>query len=461
MGSWAVKIGMNIEAANYYMPSLAFGDLMIATLPNNPAGVTWNGLWPTFIPKGSFVTYIPSIRGYCRAGDYMLTIEGAGKLQLRLGNQKIYTFDGITNQPIIVPLPFNPKQGLLDILEVDPINPLKNVRLQCPGVDTSQLFHPDFIEMHKGFDTLRLMDWQKTNTSKEVEWIDRSTRVAESLESGIELCNTVTANAWVCIPHMASDDYVAQMARLVATKLNSKLKVYIEYSNEVWNWNFASSQYNLAQSKITGISYVAQYIRRSVQIQKIWAINNTTNKIVRIAAWQFANMFMLNGMFKQAIESEKARFDVYAVAPYVTPRGANFQLLNELLLAGREDAAKEAVFDICNWILKNQFEDYLKQWMDFGIAHGNAKLVAYEGGIGFVTDKEPMLTFLLKMHRDTKIASLLSRFLETLQPFMDMACYFTNISTYGKYGAWGARENIDDNSLKWVTLKNYMRQLNG
>ena len=54
----------------------------------------------------------------------------------------------------------------------------------------------------------------------------------------IQLCNMLKIDPWFCIPHRATDDYIAQFARLVREKLDPSLKVYLEYSNELWNWGF-------------------------------------------------------------------------------------------------------------------------------------------------------------------------------------------------------------------------------
>lgn len=35
---------------------------------------------------------------------------------------------------------------------------------------------------------------------------------------------------------MADDDYVTNLAVLIKQNLNPNLNAYIEYSNEVWNW---------------------------------------------------------------------------------------------------------------------------------------------------------------------------------------------------------------------------------
>jgi hypothetical protein len=65
----------------------------------------------------------------------------------------------------------------------------------------------------------------------------------------VQLCNYLKINPWFCIPHLADDDYVRQFALLVKNSLDPALKVYIEYSNEVWNNVFEQHHYAEEKAK--------------------------------------------------------------------------------------------------------------------------------------------------------------------------------------------------------------------
>jgi len=120
------------------------------------------------------------------------------------------------------------------------------------------------------------MDWQVTNGSLEKEWAGRKqptfyTMVGSggdaigrwgapasefeqlfsggvALETIIQLANLVQVDPWVCVPHRATPEYMREMAVLFKDKLDPKLKVYVEYSNEVWNWQFQQAGW-MIQSK--------------------------------------------------------------------------------------------------------------------------------------------------------------------------------------------------------------------
>src|SRR6185312_14999519 len=55
--------------------------------------------------------------------------------------------------------------------------------------------------------------------------------------------NAVGADPWLNVPEHADDDYITQMATLVHHMLGPDQKVYVEFSNEVWNGQFQQSQY--------------------------------------------------------------------------------------------------------------------------------------------------------------------------------------------------------------------------
>ncbi|MGB8699932.1 MAG: hypothetical protein WCD18_10995, partial [Thermosynechococcaceae cyanobacterium] len=70
-------------------------------------------------------------------------------------------------------------------------------------------------------------------------------------EYAIQLCNEVAADCWLTIPAKADDEYVRKLAELLKSQLNPQRKIYIEYSNELWNTasGFRQSQQNYALAK--------------------------------------------------------------------------------------------------------------------------------------------------------------------------------------------------------------------
>ena len=106
---------------------------------------------------------------------------------------------------------------------------------------SDQIFNPEFIEKIQPFDTIRFMDWMETNNSHQGEWSARPTPDnsiffggVASIEEMVELANLTQTNPWFNMPHQATDEYVTNFANYVKENLDPELKVYVEYSNEVW-----------------------------------------------------------------------------------------------------------------------------------------------------------------------------------------------------------------------------------
>jgi len=174
----------------------------------------------------------------------------------------------------------------------------------CEKSYKSEPFQPVFLERWRGFNTFRFMDWQRTNGSQQRDWAGRP-RVADCnwtekgipVEVMVALANRLKINPWFCLPHEASDEYVQQFARLVKLRLDPTLKVYVEYSNEVWNSMFLQHKYAEAKAKELGLGPKERpwegaamfHSRRSVEIFRIWEqVFGGKERLVRVIAWQAA-----------------------------------------------------------------------------------------------------------------------------------------------------------------------------
>ena len=77
----------------------------------------------------------------------------------------------------------------------------------------------------------------------------QSTNQGVAWEYVIDLANLTGKDLWVNVPGHATDDYVRNMAALFKQRLDPGRVVYLEYANEVWNYQFDQAQYNLAAAK--------------------------------------------------------------------------------------------------------------------------------------------------------------------------------------------------------------------
>ena len=75
---------------------------------------------------------------------------------------------------------------------------------------------------------------------------------------------------WINVPVAASDDYVRELALLLRDNLDPNLHIYVEYSNEVWNWDFSQAHWNLAYADQHGLTYIEAYAHRTAEIALIF-----------------------------------------------------------------------------------------------------------------------------------------------------------------------------------------------
>jgi hypothetical protein len=168
-----------------------------------------------------------------------------------------------------------------------------NVHLMRPvarGASAShpvgELFTADFKKLVANFTVIRFMDYLATYANNQRTWTDRvkpTDRTQYQAQAGygwqgkggaweyaVELANETGKDMWINIPLQVDDDYVTKVAQLLAygsdgtnpytapqanpafPPLNAGLKVYVEYSNEIWNTYFPMYHQNavLAQQAV-------------------------------------------------------------------------------------------------------------------------------------------------------------------------------------------------------------------
>ncbi len=147
---------------------------------------------------------------------------------------------------------------LLEIMETDPADPVRNIRVvEDQYSEQTDPFHPSFLKDLQNYGVLRFMDWLPTNGNWITDWNDRSqvdqahwgNRKGVPYEMQIALGNKLHQDIWLTIPHAASDDYITQLAQMVDQQLDPNLRVWIEYTNEAWNGSFP--QYGYVRDVLT------------------------------------------------------------------------------------------------------------------------------------------------------------------------------------------------------------------
>lgn len=479
------RLGMNLSGVVYWNTELPFVDVFHLSSgwdghgPNGTSpkldldehgwvkrldpGVNANSLMCTFpgghYPSGPFTVLYD--------GKGTMTVEGPG---LRVS----------VNEPGRIVFSVDSTKGgfFLRLRKTDPTDYIRNVRVIKPGFEDTyerEPFDPAFLARWRGVACLRFMSWMKTNDSEIREWEDRPklgtatyTTNGVPLELLIDLANRLGADPWFCMPHQADDDYIRHFATMVRDRLDPKLQVYIEYSNEVWNAGYPQHRYAADQGVKLGLSKsptVAAWrytANRSVEIFGIWEdVFGGTDRLVRVLPSQAVNTYATEQIL--SFRNAYRHADALAIAPYLH------------FLPGPGSNPSDA--QVAQWSLSQLF-----QWLEsrtlpetvgdlrqqkamadrFGL-----RLVAYEGGQGLVganmvaKNNNALTQLFLKANADPRMGLLYDRYFSAWTEIGgDLFCNFESVSQWTKYGSWGLLQFADDDpwrSPKFMAMFRWAR----
>lgn len=439
--------------------------------------------------------------GYYPAGKYIVTYAGQGTLSFAGDAVVVSSAPGQYTLNVA-----NPSGGGIDIriTATDPShtgNYLRNIQVvlaaNLPALNAGQLFNPRFLSVVQGFRTLRFMDWLSVNNSTLSSWANRplqtnafwGTANGVPIEVAVQLANAISADAWLNVPAMADDNYVTQMATLVHGLLGTTQKVYVEFSNEVWNGAFAQANYAQTQGQATfagGLGSPFDYNRnwygmKVAQTCDTWKSvwGSDANRVVCVLAAQGASTYTatesLNCPFwKSGAPCSGHGIGAVAIAPYfaygvptdwassltsgLTELFASFTSQNDSSIpVGGALAAASA----------NE-ASYVP-----ALAPYKLPLLAYEGGqtlIGFpngVTSSganTPITNLYIAANRDSRMGSAYTTYLqEWKKNGGTLFMLFNDVSTYSQYGEWGALESVMQTTTplssappKWQAIQNFM-----
>jgi hypothetical protein len=357
---------------------------------------------------------------------------------------------------------------LMRVEETSPADPVRNFNVWMPDYGGQRFagqrwqpgaafspFHPLFRERLAPFGTIRFMGMQETNTSDIRTWDDRrdagdirqgsgaegspSEPLANgmSLEYMVQLANDLDADPWFNMPHMADDAFVQKFATYVRDHLEPGRRVYVEWSNEIWNfgWGFEASQWVMDQTRLpqnAGLDNWQVAGREAKRDLDIWSgvFAGQTSRLVRVAAGWAANDWVTN----RVVEGMGGSFDAIAIAPYFSPDDARRDSYTaattvDTILAD----SRAAVATSAGWVRTHQaLADTWSARLGRDI-----QLVAYEGGPHMDGRNAPYQDAFYGAVNDPRMGEIYREYLEALDAAgMDL---FLDFQFTGQPGAssWG------------------------
>ncbi|MDZ7880491.1 MAG: PKD domain-containing protein [Saprospiraceae bacterium] len=461
-------IGMGLEGLSYWDKARAFKDFMKTSDTQILTFSVTNGGWntnlqseipldtegyPTVVPFNTSqgqqrARIVLSAGGHLPMGDYVFLYDGQGSFTFEGAIQTLTSTQG--RKTIRV-------QGTdnlwLDIQSSTQGNHLRNFRLVRPeheGNYAIQPFYEPFLNRICQFNPIRFMDWQLTNASKLVNWSDRgkpndrsqTMRNGISYEYIIDLANTANRDIWVCVPHQATDDFIQNMARLFRDRLKPNINVFLEYSNEVWNWQFEQAHW-VGNNGNQNISYPRRYAERALNTFRIWHTEwaGQTQRVKRVLATQTGYNWVSQEMLAQV----KGAFDYFSPTFYFGYGGSCLDNLRSL-------GTSATVTDVINCTRTSMRSFFPNISQTYRLAQLYGKPIAhYEGGQHMTSNPtiEPFKTALYASQIDPQIRTLYQEMMDSLRRYGGTthatAFVLTGVRE-SRYGSWGHIEDIDQNT---------------
>lgn len=356
-------------------------------------------------------------------GTYKVSFKGTGTLGVSGIGKLVGGFTTVAGEQrgeiAITGSPGNFGQFLALSIANGPGQTVTDVKVLFPGFDygTTQVFLPQLLGLLKPFRAIRFMDWEATNGSTLANWSDRPTAArfgaspyGQPYEHIVGLVNTTGKDCWLTIPEHASDDFVHQWAKLLASKLDfaaidaarkqegntAPFQILLEASNETWNNGFTANKTFLAAAASDPTRYPGTYagtygpswMSGNADLMKVGqyeadrlvkhatifrdelkAIGKSDIVAPVLSGWALGAVYSDVGLafIAKNYGDPKQYVSYVAMAPYFGPDDAKTGSLDALFQGAKDDiASKDATY-----------ADFAKLVAQYGL-----KMAAYEGGQG-------------------------------------------------------------------------------
>ncbi len=501
-----MEIGMGLSGGYYYSSQHVFKDYALNrnvwattyvggafnTKEGDLLSVDSDG-YPLSLPqningKEMFVRSMLTADGFMPLGNYFLLYEGEAEISFK-GALKFV--ENVSEGKIKFEV-VGENNGWIDINTTPLGNHIKAIKvIPEKYIDNfeSEPFIPEFIEKIKPYSVLRMMNLMKTNnwdTTKDQflydkdeflrdrEWSERvlPTYYTQSgvsqrgmaFEYIISISNYLNKDIWITIPHNVSNDFVKEMAKMFKQTLKPNLKIYLEYSNELWNWQFYQTRWieeHRENGRFPGAENHSQAAgMRAKEVYNIWMqeYSGLEDQVVRIIGGQSSNPYVGEQWMKVMEDSE---WDALAITHYYGIKNAygetdpNYQFRDRMLALGSDakitdivDLAREYHAYLKN---KNGGNGYWKGNIINANNHGKPT-VTYEGNGHIVSgdniDDPVLLDLVLRASRSPEMAVFYGEVINDMRDWgMSLLMPFVLAKKPSIWGDWGHYESTFDTEI--------------
>lgn len=480
------RLGINLNHIAEWVPHRLFLDVMKQAKAWNGTPTLDSNGWPTAGWPVSTALFNFLNNGLYPTGVYTVYFDGTGTITISGDASASITTSGGTFTVTTATT-----TGILFTITSSNASPnhVRNVRIAAPGHSSdydSVIIDPDFTSFVSSLGTvIRFMDPMATNNSKQIEWADRptpsrytqtsssasqltSSTLGMAVEHIVDLCNATGMDPWICIPHRATDEYVSKFADYLFANLNTARKVYIEYSNEIWNALFDrapgegsasdAGQYTYCANQGSALGLGANPFQNRHRFQKrrmievfdlfVTAFGGRT-RLVNILAGQAGSSSVID----EAMDFESTnntKIDAIAIATYFGGKIG----LSTGNPSGRKPTTLDHFFLDLHLQITNDYPT-LESSIATLISTHHKPIFNYEGGGAFVigtaggwaTDTALHALFNLAQH-DRRMLDAYDRWLQRLGAAgVELVMHYGDSyepGTTSSAGRWGLQESMSD-----------------
>lgn len=410
-------------------------------------------------------TYIGSGGARLAVGNYRAEWIGEGTITFKRAATEIERGTSNGRKYAIFNVAGPNQEGILvQITSIGTTDPIRDIHIWAPDYngesfvgqdwkpgDNFSPFHPLFLERLRPFKAIRFCNWLAGYWSSLVNWEDRpkwddvrqtAYSKGAAFEYVIELVNELHQDAWVNLPYMADDDFVRNMATMFRDNLDPSLKVYVEWSNEIWNWtpSFKTVYWLEEQMKLPENAGLSRYDIAAREIKRDFAIwsdvfQGQEQRIVRVFAGQAA----YTSESEQILRRMDGQFDAISAAAYIFAKG--FSLFTA-------DSTLDDVFAAIDLSIPIRIEWLMnyKQLADqYSASLGrHIPLITYEGGQGLAGEDKFYQPLYYAAQQDPR---MYTAYQKLFQGFRDLGgelfMHYSYVSRDTRYGSWGTLKYQD------------------
>lgn len=439
--------GINLADHRYYSAERPFTNLAMqaSTWQWSMSSGGWNNAAPGPVDANGYPVSVPA---GVFAGIVLDMHQGLPNAAYQVSPADVLTVDGGVAGRFIKP--GDPYRMLVRVRAG-----LNSLTIKEADSTVTDTFWPPFVDRTKRFGVIRFMNWCQVNDSRQVSWGTRTkptsytqgeNEVAYELQ--LQLMEACASDGWLCVHHTADDSYVRSLARLCRGKLPKGSTLYLEHSNEVWNWIFPQARYCADRSPITR-SPIEYHITRTARIADIFREEGV--EVVSVLGAQAVGSGHFDWVLSK-LGPLPPSIDAIAIAPYF-----GFSVTTAQKSSGVDSILAQCDVEI------DQQREFIKQWKILCDRY-KLRLIAYEGGqhvvaSGLEQNDPRVVQNIIEANRSPRMGTLYKRYMALWDEVTnhEVHCLFNSVYPPSKHGCWGLQEYEGQTSaVKYRAVMDYL-----